>query len=75
MAKTTATVKKGETAAYQELLGWSDGKPSIDKVKDAKTNPAHKKSAGAKIQVDNVPITSSAGQEVYWVWGSKYLWH
>ena len=72
MAKKTATVKKGETAAYQELLGWSGGDPSIDKVKDAKNNPAHKKGPGSKIEVDDGLITSSAGQKVYWIWGTKF---
>ena len=73
MAKKTATVKKGANAAYQELVGWSKGKPEINKVADAKTNKAHKKKAGAKIKVDDGLITSSADQKVYWVWGTKYF--
>jgi hypothetical protein len=67
MATKTAKVKEGEVAAYQVLLGFSKGMPSIDKAK-----PVEKKTSGQSIQVDDGVITSSAGQEVYWILGTKY---
>lgn len=70
MAKKTAKVIA--PAAYQELLGWSKGKPEISKVKNPSTKKGTKKTKG-KIQVDNGLITTSADQKVYWIWKTKYF--
>ncbi len=73
MAQKTAKPKPGESAAYQELLGFSGGKPSIDKVKDANTNPAHKLTGNETVTVDDGVIDSSANppQHYYWITGTK----
>jgi hypothetical protein len=70
MAKKTAKVIA--PAAYQELLGWLDGKPSISKVKNPSTKKGTKKTKG-NIKVDHVVITSSAKQKYYWIWNTKYF--
>ena len=66
MATKQAKVK--EPAAFQQLLGWSGGKPAIDKSK-----PLVKKEVGATVKVDDGVITSSAGQQVYWVVDTQYF--
>jgi hypothetical protein len=64
----TKTAKVTSPAAYQELVGWSGGLPAIDKSK-----PLVKKEIGATFKVEDGVITSSAGQQVYSVLGTKYF--
>ena len=67
MAIKKAKVQKH--TAFQELIGWSDGKPAITKA-----DPSETKEAGATFEVDDGVITSSAKppKQYYWVKDTKY---
>lgn len=71
MAKKKATVI-AKNSAYQELIGWSGGKPAITKA--GKYLAAGKWYAKAKLDVDDGVIVSSANppQLYYWVMGGGY---
>jgi hypothetical protein len=66
MSKKNAKVKG--SAALQELLGWSAGKPAIDKI-----TPPDKRKAGDLLEVDANVVTSSAGQQFYWIVGTTHF--